>query len=40
MYAIRSYYELIEYWELQPAVRLNEAGLRIALRLESGQGDG
>lgn len=24
---------LIEYWELQPAVRLSEAGLRLALRL-------
>jgi hypothetical protein len=24
---------LIEYWELQPAVRLNEAGLRLAVRL-------
>jgi len=32
--------ELIEYWELQPAVRLNEAGLRLAMALESGQGDG
>lgn len=30
---------LIEYWELQPAVRLNEAGLRTALRL-SGERDG
>jgi len=30
--------ELIEYWELQPAVRLNEAGLRLALRLEGGPG--
>jgi hypothetical protein len=25
---------LIEYWELQPAVRLNEAGLRLAVRIE------
>lgn len=31
--------ELIEYWELQPAIRLNEAGLRAALRLEGGSGD-
>lgn len=30
----------IEYWELQPAVRLSEAGLRIALRLDGGPGDG
>lgn len=30
---------LIEYWELQPAVRLNGGGLRLALRLEGGQGD-
>lgn len=30
---------LIEYWELQPAVRLNEAGLLLAQRLEAGQGD-
>lgn len=26
--------ELIEYWPLQPAVRLNEAGLRLAMALE------
>ncbi len=25
---------LIEYWALQPAVRLTEAGLRLAIRLE------
>lgn len=25
---------LIEYWELQPAVRLSESGLRLALRNE------
>lgn len=31
---------LIEYWELQPAVRLNEAGLRLARRLGAGQGSG
>lgn len=31
--------DLIEYWELQPAVRLNEAGLRLALRL-SGVSEG
>lgn len=30
---------LIEYWELQPAVRLNEAGLLLAHHLEAGQGD-
>lgn len=30
---------LIEYWELQPALRLNEAGLRIAQRLAAGPGD-
>ena len=29
--------ELIEYWALQPAVRLNEAGLRLAMALK---GDG
>ena len=28
---------LVEYWELQPAVRLSESGLRLALRNE---GDG
>ena len=28
---------LIEYWELQPAVRLSETGLRLAVRIE---GDG
>lgn len=27
---------LIEYWELQPAVRLSESGLRLALRNEGG----
>jgi hypothetical protein len=27
---------LIEYWELQPAVRLNEEGLRLAVRIEEG----
>ncbi|GAB4373288.1 MAG: hypothetical protein Kow00128_22740 [Deltaproteobacteria bacterium] len=31
--------ELIEYWELQPAVRLNEAGLRLVLQLEGGPED-
>jgi len=31
---------LIEYWELQPAVRLNESGLRLAMALESGQRNG
>lgn len=25
---------LVEYWELQPAVRLSAVGLRLALRLE------
>lgn len=30
---------LIEYWELQPAVRLTAAGLLLAQRLEAGQGD-
>lgn len=31
--------ELIEYWELQPAVRLSESGLRLALRIsEEGAG--
>lgn len=29
---------LIEYWELQPAVRLSEAGLRLALRLSGPPG--
>jgi hypothetical protein len=28
---------LIEYWQLQPAVRLTEAGLRLAIRID---GDG
>lgn len=34
--AIRSLREkgLIEYWVLQPAVRLTEAGLRLAIRLD------
>lgn len=27
---------LIEYWELQPAVRLTEAGLRLAASLDGG----
>lgn len=31
---------LIEYWELQPAIRLNEAGLALASRLDPGQGSG
>lgn len=31
---------LIEYWELQPAVRLTEAGVRLALRLSGGPGGG
>lgn len=26
---------LIEYWELQPAVRLSEEGLRLAVRIEA-----
>lgn len=26
----------IEYWELQPAIRLSESGLRLALRLKEG----
>lgn len=30
---------LIEYWELQPAVRLSESGLRLALRDERGGGE-
>ena len=28
---------LIEYWPLQPAVRLNDAGLRLAMSLETGR---
>ncbi len=28
---------LIEYWPLQPAIRLNEAGLRLAMSLEAGR---
>lgn len=31
---------LIEFWELQPAVRLNKAGLALARSLEAGQGSG
>ena len=30
---------LIEYWELQPAVRLNPAGLLLARRLAAERGD-
>lgn len=30
---------LIEYWELQPAVRLNRAGLLLAQRLAAERGD-
>lgn len=30
---------LIEYWELQPAVRLTRAGLLLAQRLAAGRGD-
>jgi len=30
---------LIEYWELQPAVRLTPEGLRVVLRLEGEGGD-
>ncbi len=30
---------LIEYWVLQPAVRLTEAGLRLALRLDGDGGE-
>jgi hypothetical protein len=30
---------LIEYWELQPAVRLSEEGLRIAVRIEGEGGE-
>lgn len=26
----------VEYWELQPAVRLTESGLRLAVRIEGG----
>jgi hypothetical protein len=29
---------LIEYWELQPAVRLTPEGLRVALRLQGERG--
>jgi hypothetical protein len=29
---------LIEYWELQPAVRLSEEGLRLAIRIEGAGG--
>lgn len=32
--------QLIEYWELQPSVRLNGAGLALARSLEAGQGSG
>jgi Mn-dependent DtxR family transcriptional regulator len=31
---------LIEYWELQPAVRLTPEGLRLAMRLEEEGGSG
>jgi hypothetical protein len=30
---------LIEYWELQPAIRLNEEGLRLAVRIEEEGGE-
>ncbi len=30
---------LIEYWELQPAVRLSEEGLRLAVRIEGEGGE-
>lgn len=30
---------LIEYWELQPAVRLSEPGLHLAVRIEEESGE-